>query len=635
MRQYLRPFHDERSEAIGEQFGIWNQIKNRNRIVGAIGFDSSALPRPYIENKARVVQPVGRNSSIFGNAFISHGVRRIFPDAIEAPYIGPWNIVLNTARLLHPRGFTTGSWGEHALANTRRYFNRVGNWDSLAMGQPFVSFARREITFEERYAIRPPAIPLPTVGLRTRYIEAAGAGEQSGYGNAYLEIHWSKLYPRMGDMARYGMPTLRNVTPELLAWGRNHEEFGTPTLMNYKQFLRPVGIAEPVPGRPQIRDKRSWIYPGSQDFAVVSNQATIQNLRPDPPMTQRVYPLGWFSQAMGAPNLNQQVIYPSSAMPMTLWGETTVRQNVVQPVGIYDFFAVGTPWVSLRVRTLAPAGIASTLAVGKPRLNPHTIWATTDATSQAVDNHGGVRFYPVDFPPNGAALQGVGTPLVRLSYDKITGAGGSQHSAFGMPALSLRRQYIRPNGWRLSRFGWPEVPERVRYIRQFAGSRFDVFGLATIKPGPYLGPQTVRPQGIAGAFGQARIEHFNRELRLSGWDSAALGASGSGPRYMRQRLWVGAPDWPQMQGFDASEFGQAWISLKVREVNPEGWDSFLMEYDPKSFDQRMRVKRPTPPARVLHPQGWAAECLGVGTVKLGQHFIRPDGNADMFRKGAW
>lgn len=641
LRQYLGQFHSEASQAIGEVFGQWTAIANRNRNVGAIGFNASIVPRQYVENKARAVLPVCWRSDVFGTGFVAPAVRRIFPEAIEAPYISRWTAIANAARVLSPRGFGGTGWGAARLANTRRYYERVGNWNSQALGTPFVDFARRTIKQDARYAIQPPQIPLPVVDTLTKYVEAAGAGDQARLGLAYLEIHWSKVFPRIGDVSRYGMPTLRKLTPELLAWGRNHEEHGTPTIMLFKQIVAPGGIAEGIPGRPLIRDRRSWVYPGTRDMSVVSTQTAIQNLKPDPPMTRWLFQGGGSEnnqQRMGMPNLNQQVIQHYSSVPFTVFGEIAVRQNVVQPIGIYDFFATGNPFVSLLKRTLVPVGIESTFGFGKPRSNPHTIWATRDATAQTIENHGRITFYPVDYPVGVTPLQGVGVPTIGLKYHRISNAGCGVLSQLGQPVLNLKRRYIRPAGWKLSKVGWHEIPEFNRTVRQYSSPRFDVFGTAKIGPAPYTGPQTIKPQGMEGAFGQTRIEHFNRELRLAGWNSMAMGFSSGGPRYMRQSLWVGEPDWPQMQGFDAVLFGKQWISLKVREVKTEAWDSFICDYDLDNFDLRMRVRRAVeegPPALSVSPQGWASERLGLLEAKHWQLFIRPDGNAEMFRKGAW
>ena len=65
-----------------------------------------------------------------------------------------------------------------------------------------------------------------------------------------------------------------------------------------------------------------------------------------------------------------------------------------------------------------------------------------------------------------------------------------------------------------------------------------------------------------------------------------------------------------------------------------------MEYDPRHFEDRMRVTRggggpqPKPPL-IVAPLGFDAIRFNASNVKLGVHVIRPDGNADQYRKGAF
>ncbi|MCK1106366.1 hypothetical protein, partial [Pseudomonas aeruginosa] len=92
-------------------------------------------------------------------------------------------------------------------------------------------------------------------------------------------------------------------------------------------------------------------------------------------------------------------------------------------------------------------------------------------------------------------------------------------------------------------------------------------------------------------------------------------------------------------GTDTSVFGTAWVSLRVRGVEPDGWESFICEYDPSHFADRMRVRNvfipPGPNAQSVAPVGLDSVDVGVPNVRPGVHYIRPDGNADQYRKGAF
>ena len=144
---------------------------------------------------------------------------------------------------------------------------------------------------------------------------------------------------------------------------------------------------------------------------------------------------------------------------------------------------------------------------------------------------------------------------------------------------------------------------------------------------------------MEGRIGDARVELFNRTLNLSGFDSLAMGAtSGSDAPYAWQSLHVGEPMPTLPDGRDMSVFGDTWVSSRVRGIEPEGADFFVCDYDFLDFSKRMRVTRaaiPKPPTQTAGAKGFCAFLSSAGNARPGAAYIRPDGNADMFRKGAF
>ena len=106
-------------------------------------------------------------------------------------------------------------------------------------------------------------------------------------------------------------------------------------------------------------------------------------------------------------------------------------------------------------------------------------------------------------------------------------------------------------------------------------------------------------------------------------------------------MWRGLRIGPLMptipEGFNAELFGNSWVSHRVRDVGVEGFDAFLCEYDLRAFKHRMRVwRRVEAPARAhLRAEGLAPAGVGTPGVRPAVHYIRPDGNADQHRKGAF
>jgi hypothetical protein len=650
-RQYIGHHNDGDSQCLGEVFGHWTKIENRNREIHIHGHDSAKLPRQYVTWGARRIDPDPfPEQGGVGKPFISHWIRFLYPEGMAPTYIGSWNAVRNGAWVYETRGKDHQAFGTPSLANTRRTYRWIGNWDSQEFGDAFVDFASREIVIEKRYSIDAPPIPLPYVGLGSRYVENASLSDVSRFGIPSLEIHWTKFLPSGWNGMRHGMPSVRNLTPELLARGRNHEEFGVPEIGLYTRYLKPDGYSQTLFGTHAIRDRRTWVN-GNGFNAQAFGVTQIRNQLPDPPGIQRVMPgsipaVGDEYKLFGIPNLNRREIHQAETPVQSRFGEARVIGSVIYPIGMYDFHAFGTPDVSLYRRTVSVEGIDAAIVCGKPRINPHTIWANfSDVTEQAIYNHDGKIFIPVDTDEMGMPLRGVGHPVVSNRYQLIRLPGFAAGPHFGLTELDTRRHYIHPKGWRLSRVGWHEVSGPPREIEVYDAQEFSAFGAHTVHFPPYTGPRTISPQGFSGAFGTTRVENFNRDVSISGWNSMAMGASGDGPRHMRQRLWVGPPDWPAMHGFDASAIGEAWVSFRVREVITEGWLDEVMDYDLQHFEWRTHIKRsgeatgnapgipPAPAAWNIRPEGMAPPPLGTPDIGNRVQYIQQDGAADQSRKG--
>ena len=65
----------------------------------------------------------------------------------------------------------------------------------------------------------------------------------------------------------------------------------------------------------------------------------------------------------------------------------------------------------------------------------------------------------------------------------------------------------------------------------------------------------------------------------------------------------------------------------------------MNEYEPGHFKQRMTVRNLTQPdyplTQVVRVQGLFGTVFGVPDIKPVTHYIRPDGNMDNYRKGAF
>ena len=271
----------------------------------------------------------------------------------------------------------------------------------------------------------------------------------------------------------------------------------------------------------------------------------------------------------------------------------------------------------------------------KPRLSPHTIYAVREAPTQAVVNHprGGLHFVDA-----GAIF---GRAEVTLQHRVINArffANQWVMPGYGRPTLQLKRHYIKPTGFTTFRAGWHMVPGTQR-VTQFDSSAMASYGAAKVAHYVPPGPRAVKPAGLnAQLFGMNRIDMFHRQVKPQGYVATLMGTClPNDLPYMWQGLRVG-PLMPTIpNGFQADLHGEPWVSFRVREAALQGFDAFLSEYELEAFDKRMRVtRRAVPqPSRAIAPVGILATDFAASDVKPGIHFIRPDGNADQYRKGAF
>jgi len=323
------------------------------------------------------------------------------------------------------------------------------------------------------------------------------------------------------------------------------------------------------------------------------------------------------------------------------FGEQVVTANSIRVEPGYWDLLVGEPALTLKNRSLAVEGIKPVTDVGRPRFSPHTIYSVMEAPAQAMVNHPTQEtLHYVDHDKStGRPLTGPGTPRISHWGLKV-GAGGvdAPYRQVSEPAVENLRRYVGAAGFLSMRFGVPSVPGK-QAANVYDPPDGQAFGLHEVSRPPYTGPQHSVAVGIAPPASPAPTVEFKDRVRsVAGWESLAMGASVQGDTpFQWQGLRVGplVPNIPE--GFDAQAHGTAWVSLRVRDVAMQGFDAFESTYDLAHFDLRMRVRgtpAPQPPAQVLGAVGIGPVSAGTPDARRGTHYIRPDGNAEQYRKGA-
>lgn len=656
LRQYIRQDFDVEDGLNPPGFGRWTGIENRNKEPVPAGWLSERHGYTSIVNWAWAFLPTGIAAPdplpTYKAGSVTHHHRPVLAGNLDSGVVSGWAAIYNNAELIRPIGTDAAAVGAPLPENRSRQYKDVGNFDASAAGKPMVADAIRNLSFEARYTIEPPPIALPEVKLHTRYVEDVSLGDRAGAGVPALDIRWTIITPRWAfhPPAWIGEPRLHNVTPELRTFGKNQEELGQAAVRTQWRRVETREGNMTQWGRAIVRDRRHWVEfvgalapPHIMPGPVVTRVGGLPDphniIAPGidvPPNVRDQVP---------KPLLNLLFAYPEGIEPPIIGGPAVTANSIRVEPG-YAEYLVGQHQVTLKNRALTVERWPEheVFEPSKPRISPHTIYAVFEAPAQAKKNHDPAQHHYVDHSPgDNTLLKGVGGGITVTLQHRVIRASG-----FAWPPVNVRwpepqvrnaTSYVHPEGVNVARLGVPSVPGDQEIV-QFKSQLTQEFGAHVVAPPPYTGPRFVAarsvplPEGIAGHA----IEFKDRVRSVSGWHSLRMGASKDGDRpFMWQGLRVGPLIPNVVQGFEADQYGVTWVSLRVRDVRAPGWESFISEYDLENFAHRMRVRTtplPAPPTQHLHPYGRPPEHVGTPSTRVGRHYIRPDGNAEQYRKGA-
>lgn len=640
LTQYIQQDFDIGNGLVPPAWSEWTLIENRNKRLNATGHASQRFGYSQIDNNATALLPTGiaPPAPVYPeSSMIAHAIRPIPLIGIEPPPISTWSAIYNDADVLLPTGFIQLEAGKPTIVNTRRYYNGVGRFESLELGVPMIAYRIRTLDIESRYSIEPPQIELPVVDLYTRYIEPRGY-EATGHGLPALSIHFNIIETRWAHRDRHGTPILHNVTPEVMPWGTNVEEHGTASIRTEWREVKAQGDTITLFGAISIADTTRKIEPSNWRSESQSYNHKVIRLGAAPYATQQIrldegVGGGFSAGANGRPSINQNVLYQKSWISSSL-GQQAVWSNNITPIGV----GIGTDFVSNdmsiihRHRVLSVVGIEATvIELGKPRMSHHTIWATRDRTEQARINNGGNW--------TNVVTTTYGIPNVESTIRTVKAHSFQKDRIFGRPAMSLRLQTIAPESFRYRNFGIPTIPFVPQDIILRNGFFDEAFGRAVVAHEVIEKPLEIKPKGLTGfVTGDNTVDNYIRHLGAKGFLAEKMGTYLYNDRpFMWQGLRVGEHVHSSIGAGDTSSYGDAWVSLKVREVGGIGFNAFSSGYSLPSFEDRMTVKnadKQLPTTKTVIAVGiesWAN--IGYQEIKLGQHYIRPDGNSDQFRKG--
>lgn len=666
LRQYITQTYDVDSDLNPPKMGWWTSIVNRNRTIGITGSNSNVFGRTSIKNNASPMLPNGINAQPLGIAFISHRIRSIKIEGIEQPYISGWTNLHNAAAVIKPKSFDSMLIGKLSAVNNRRYFPRIGNFESMIFGEPMISFRIRTLGIESRYSIRPISFPIHKVDLYTRYLDVR-SNDFAVFGQPSLTIHKKIITPRWYLNDLFGDVNLRNVTPEVKTRGRNTEDFGQSSIRTQWRDVQAFGDNAQLFGKPIIAFRDRAINVNGFIGGAIGSALRIRGTSSPPLSKQYIYlnnvenrgesegddtnvirdgqGISTPFDQVSIPSLRTNIILPVGIDANRFGGLSMYSNGILMENGIKLNQECGTPTVQLSNRTIDVVGINNSIVVGRPRLSPHTIYAVMEAPGQAAANHGQFNSHYVN-SDGGSRKAGevFGNARVWQHNPYLNIKSVNPSNRYGTPTVQLKRRYINVKGIQAYRFGWHSLGDGTHNITHRQGTDFMTMGKPTISLSALVKDKLIQvlTTGLnALTMGRPTIEFYHRTIKVNGINSLAMGASrGQSNMYMPQSLHVGFPMPIKPTGNLMERFGTTYIGLKVREILVQGFDSYVMEYDALNFDKRMRVKRgevgqQAKPTQVLAPVGFDALRTSASNVIPGAHYIRPDGNSDQFRKGGF
>ena len=641
LRQVVTQEFDAQDGLNPPEIGRWNAIENRSKEAPMNGTDMQRFGRAQFLYGARLIEPRGNNHlTVNDKLTVTHWQREVAPEPLDSLVIPRWAVAFNIADLVHATGFDAfQSSHTNSLENLSRKYQRVGAYETAQYGVPFIADGVRNIVPRELHAIQPPRIDLPTVHLNTRYIDDANVGNGLGIGLPFARIHWNRITTRWSFNAALfvGEPTLKNLTPEYRAYGHNSEEYGQARLRTEWREVEQNGDSAQSFGQLIIRDRTSWILQNKSAQYMVFGQLRMERVGGIPD-EQTVITMGNDFDLFGKHFVGAQECLLEGIAPPKIEGPFIYANSIRVEPGFWRE-AYGELEIYNKNQQIIVDEFQDPPELPKPMLSPHLIFAPNERPEGFLPPE---NAHYVDHDAQGRSLKGVGRDIAVGHKNRMVKADGvdapdSHRDGRPIPDVRNTKFLVEAKSLQSLRFGFPEMLPHDIEAEQMEASDTMVVGNQDIRLAPYTGPQEVLPRSLSTlGFGMTRVELFNRAVSISGFECLEVGSLVENDKpYMWQGLRIGElmPTIPI--GFTADEYSDAWISHKVRELVSVGFDGSGQGYDFDGFDQRMRVHIPseTIPPSLISVGGFNPLYFGTPDIKNHAHYIRPDGNAEQYRKG--
>lgn len=650
LKQYIKPIPNIGDGLHPQGFGAYTGIINVNRTIKTHGHASQRFGFQFAYNNARVITPVGIHSHIEVNAtktLVAYGRRYLMPATINPPLMQRWAAVLNKAKLINAIGINGCEFGALAVTTNRRNIKLSSAGDFSTYGKPSISYLTRSIACNYFYPIAPPIINPPKIVNSKTILDLVGFNN-SVVGWLEIITRFNKISPKFEYKHNIGEPAIVNKNKVTKVFGLNSSEFGIANIQLLKRYVFGFGENNALFGRHKIGDAKQTINVNGINSGVLGQSGYIYAIGTGHIPAVRILTSGFdtknFEDDLGKLHrVGQSVIYVKNENPFTLFGAATVSANTIRVEPGYWELLFGTPKIEHKNRRVYVAPWTEVYQPSKPSLSPHTIYATEYPPEQAIKNHvepllplhaiGGLDSKGFHVP-TGVVL---GTPSISNKLQLLRPIGFLS-SLYGALVARENVLILKPKSWNSLKIGMiaPIGSQKIGFRTSIDSSQYGEPNLSIAEPFH----RKISPPSIAmTSIGVPDIQLFHRSIGAVGFDSLNIGKSKYGDNpYLWQGLRIGAFIPTSIGAGECSAFGLAFASNKVRGLEPVGFDSALLEYDYSNFGAKMVVRLSTndaPQKQIIGTIGVDSAEVAVTNIKNHTHYIRPDGNAEQYRKGAW
>lgn len=585
----------------------------------------------------------------FGATLIAYRIRTVFTVGVNPGVVGQYVHVRNAAFAVRQAGIgdTVAYSYMHNVRNLNRYMRAPSitrvDYESV-FGRAFIAAGIRTVY---PFDIRPAQYVPQThwVSYLHRRVTPVAITPPSIAGKRETEVYERfnrvKVFWKEVRGSSWGDAVVANRNRAVRPHGYDYSEFGNQKIESYIRTLITVGFAPPVVPCPHIADRRQFvdIWRFSWASSVLSEEARVRNLMPDPPWTREIQLEGWYKQqAWGQVIVRLMSIQNVGALPPIGVGiPTFLRNTIIVDTGIvnYDWggaTVAGPIYVSVgSLRGGGEAGLS--IVPESARFSPFNIYAPAgEETPEDYRPEKPDDPHPVDgrmyFIPDAAGFditkdKGGWVPRPRVEHFhriiaiRYAVANGvvSLYAQVRLAYIPKMPQYLRIEGWRQSRVGWHEFGPYTLEVKAIGFDRV-MYGRPKVVELPLFNREVkVYSLGVAFEGGRHTVDFYNRYVKAKGEATALYGTPTVWFRVRGVQLQGGIAPTNKISALD-------WVSNYIRTVEARGWDAFNPQTAFEELETRV-VNQYI--GDVINAQSLVPGAVGLADVDRYTKYVSPRG----------